>query len=197
MAFHVLDQLSVGIVLVDRCARVVFANAAAQSLSIADGPMGPRLGATSALPARRLRELVQSVLKGATVRATTLPSASGGQPLTVLVSPVPGTELLRADMPRLNSAAALVMFCDPDRRGHIPSALMMEAYRLTLAEARVAIMIYGGDTVADAARRLRVSRNTVKTHLRRVYQKTGISRQAQLFQLMTTISLARVIASDT
>lgn len=67
----------------------------------------------------------------------------------------------------------------------------MEAYGLTLTEARVALAVASGITISATARRLKVSVNTVKTHLRRVYEKTGTSRQAELSRLIATISLTR------
>lgn len=67
----------------------------------------------------------------------------------------------------------------------------MEAYGLTLTEARVALAVASGITISATARRLKVSVNTVKTHLRRVYEKTGTSRQGELSRLIATISLTR------
>jgi DNA-binding CsgD family transcriptional regulator len=60
----------------------------------------------------------------------------------------------------------------------------------------VALAVSSGTTISDTARRLRISPNTVKTHLRRVFGKTGTSRQAELSRLMATISLARGSESD-
>jgi DNA-binding CsgD family transcriptional regulator len=67
---------------------------------------------------------------------------------------------------------------------------------LTLAEVKVALAVSSGTAISDTARRLRISPNTVKTHLRRVFGKTGTSRQAELSRLMATISLARGSESD-
>jgi DNA-binding CsgD family transcriptional regulator len=191
MVFYALDQLSVGIILVDRSAKVVFANVAARSLSTDDGALllNSRLTSTSA--SHRFGELIRSVLEDTSVRAMSLPSPGDGQPLMVLVSPVRGAELDRSDIRSMRNAAALVMICNPDRRAQIPAAWMTDAYGLTLAEARVALAVSAGATIADTARRLRISPNTVKTHLRRVYEKTGTNRQAELSRLVATIGLAR------
>jgi len=64
------------------------------------------------------------------------------------------------------------------------------AYGLTARETQVAVAIASGATIPDMVRRLEISVNTVKTHLRRVYEKTGTNRQADLSRLMATISLA-------
>ena len=192
MVPHVFDRLSVGIVLLDRFARVVFANAAARSLSADGGPVRVNSCVTcpSSPEARRLDELIRSALGGTSVRAMSLPSASSGRPLMVLASPVRGGDADPSDIRSIRNAAAMLMLCDPDRPAQIPAAWMMDAYGLTMAEVRVALAVSGGATISGTARRLKVSPNTVKTHLRRVFHKTGTNRQAELSRLMATIGLA-------
>ena len=192
MVLDVFDQLSVGIVLLDRFARVVFANAAARSLSAEGGPVRLNSSVTSPYSsyARRLDELIRAALSSTSVGTMSLPSSGSDRPLMVLVSPVRGVDKDRSNARSTRDAAAMVMLCDPDRPAQIPAAWIMDAYGLTLAEARVALSVSSG-TISDTARRLKISANTVKTHLRRVFGKTGTSRQAELSRLMATISLAR------
>ena len=109
----------------------------------------------------------------------------------VLASPVRGGAMDRSGIRNLRAAAAMLLICDPDRPAQIPTPWMMEAYGLTLAEVRVALSVASGITISYTARRLKISVNTVKTHLRRVYEKTGTRRQAELSRLMATISLVR------
>lgn len=59
-----------------------------------------------------------------------------------------------------------------------------DRHGLTPAEARLARLLAGGASLKDAAERLGVSINTVRTHLRQVFQKTGVSRQAELIRLL-------------
>ena len=63
---------------------------------------------------------------------------------------------------------------------------LAEQYDLTPAELRVlvAIMDFGG--VAEVAAALKLSPATVRTHLRHVFEKTGVRRQADLVKLMTS-----------
>ena len=65
--FHVLDRLSAGIVLLDRSARVVFANAAARAMTAHDGPLRLRnsvLAAASAAHSHQLGELIGAAVCG-------------------------------------------------------------------------------------------------------------------------------------
>lgn len=61
--------------------------------------------------------------------------------------------------------------------------LMQKAFRLTLAETRLLEALAAGETVAQFCERHQVSRNTAKTHLQNLFQKTGTSRQAALIRL--------------
>ncbi|MBN9265605.1 MAG: helix-turn-helix transcriptional regulator, partial [Hyphomicrobium sp.] len=90
---------------------------------------------------------------------------------------------------RMPDAAVMLFIVDPANRAGIPAALIMEAYGLTRAEARVALAAVSGLSIPEAAIQLRISANTIKTHLRRVFAKTGTGRQTELVRLMATIGL--------
>ena len=80
MALSIFDHLSIGVVLLDRSAKVVFANAAAQALSEDGGPLhlNSRVTSLSSEHARRLGDLIRSALDGTLVRTMSLPGAAGG-----------------------------------------------------------------------------------------------------------------------
>ena len=61
--------------------------------------------------------------------------------------------------------------------------LLGQAYGLTPAEQRVLAHIVEAGSVAEAAERLRLSQATVKTHLQRIFSKTGTARQTELVRL--------------
>ncbi|MFB3078283.1 MAG: helix-turn-helix transcriptional regulator [Lysobacterales bacterium] len=60
----------------------------------------------------------------------------------------------------------------------------MELFGLTRAEARLAMQLANGATLDEAAEKLHISRNTVKSHLSSVFSKTGVTRQTKLIQLI-------------
>ena len=66
----------------------------------------------------------------------------------------------------------------------------MEAlFGLTAAEAAVFEQIAAGRDVPRAAAALGVAQSTVRTHLLRIYDKTGVRRQAELVRLSASFSL--------
>ncbi|MGA7485555.1 MAG: helix-turn-helix transcriptional regulator, partial [Xanthobacteraceae bacterium] len=69
-----------------------------------------------------------------------------------------------------------------------PLDLLARRYRLTPSELRVlsAVVDVGGTPEIAAA--LNIAENTVKTHLRRLFEKTGARRQAGLVKLVAGFS---------
>jgi DNA-binding CsgD family transcriptional regulator len=65
-----------------------------------------------------------------------------------------------------------------------PEATMSRMYGLTPAEAKVAALIARGLSGRQAADKLEVGYNTLKTHLRRVFVKTDTNNQGALIRLM-------------
>jgi len=65
----------------------------------------------------------------------------------------------------------------------LPGEAFAKLYNLTGAELRVLEAMVPGLTVKEAADLLRLAEPTVKTHLRRIFVKTGTSRQTELLHL--------------
>ncbi|MCC6776176.1 MAG: PAS domain-containing protein [Hyphomicrobiales bacterium] len=187
---HILDRLSAGMIVLDRTARVLWANTAAREMMGHGGPLRLRdtvLTAVSPAQTQRLRNLVDAALQGMPVGAMTIPQPQDGRLLTILISSLRSRDNDRFGGLGLRDAAALLVIHDPARPMDIRAECLMDAYGLTQAEARVAMCIAAGATVLEAAHRLNVSPNTIKTHLRKVFAKTGTTGQAELVRLMTSI----------
>jgi DNA-binding CsgD family transcriptional regulator len=185
----ILDHFAIGILLVDERANVLHANSAARAL------LGQELQlsaiASDMFPFGRLRGCIRSVVCRASGRALALRSGETDRPLFVMVAPVQaraGEAAVSANWP---SQAALVILCDLDGPASLPVGSMAEAYGLTEAEARVAEAASGGARISAIARHLGLSPNTIKTHLRRVYEKTGTKHHAELARVTAMIGFAR------
>jgi DNA-binding CsgD family transcriptional regulator len=191
--FHVLDRLSVGIILLDRAGRVMFANTAARAMTASDGPLRLRnsvLAAVSAAHSQQLGELIGAAACGdALVRTMGLPHPHDGRIFTVLTSSLRSRDIDRFGSLGLRDAAAMLVIRDPARPMQVPVEWIMDAYGLTMAEARVALCAASGATIPETALRLNVSPNTIKTHLRKVFAKTGTSRQSELARMVASIDL--------
>ena len=191
--YQALDQLVHGVVLLDRNAKVLFANAAARALERAAGLRlrNGRIGHTVAAYARRLEWLVQSVLQGVPMGAVGVPRGEDGLSLTVLASSVRGKDVDRFAEAHLGGAAVMLFLIDPMASAGVPDALLRDAFGLTQAEARVALAVSAGFSIPETASRLRLSSNTVKTHLGKVFAKTGSRRQADLARLIASLGVLK------
>lgn len=197
--FQILDRLSAGVILLDRSARIILANQAARSLGSQTGPLrlrGDGIGACSSAFSRRLDELVQSALRGMPAATMGIPHPDGGRLITLFVSSVRSRDRDRFGGHNLRDAAVMIFVFDPSGPLETPAEWIVDAYGLTLAEARVAIPASSGKSLAETALQLNISQNTVKTHLRRVYAKTGASGQAELAGLMAPIRLMAGLQPD-
>jgi DNA-binding CsgD family transcriptional regulator len=134
---------------------------------------------------------VQSALRGMPMAAICVPRPDDGIPLTVLASSVRGQDVERFAAGHLKGAAVILFIVDPAGKAAIPAAWLTDAYGLTQAEASVAVAASMHGTVAETASQLNLSPNTVKTHLRHVFAKTGVSRRTELSSLMAALRMVR------
>lgn len=196
-AFDVLDRLADGIAVLDRKARVLFVNAAARRMA-EEGVLRlhQSVGTHSSAHSQRLNELIRSALQGAAGGTMSLPRQLDGRLLTILVSAIRSKDLGRLSDAGVKDAAVLLFVVDPAKRRSIPLGQIMDAYGLTHAEARVALAASSGNTVLETAQSLKLSPNTIKTHLRRVFAKTATGRQAELAGLIASIGSVRIGEAD-
>ena len=192
--YAVLDQLASGVILLDQRNRILYLNAAARLLGLEDGALslrGGTLRARSQAHAKRLDDLILGAQRGLPASAMSIPRIGNGQLLTVLISAVRGHDIERfADM-NMPDAAVLVFIVDPVNSSGMSISWVMDAFGLTPAEARVAVAASTGVSIPSVATSLLLSQNTIKTHLRRIYAKTGTSRQAELARIIASLALLK------
>jgi DNA-binding CsgD family transcriptional regulator len=67
-----------------------------------------------------------------------------------------------------------------------PAPLLQALFDLTPAEARMASQITAGKSIEQISSATGIAQNTIRTHLKSVFQKTGVQRQAELVSLLGT-----------
>jgi DNA-binding CsgD family transcriptional regulator len=183
-----LNRLEQATLLVDERVAVVFANreterllASGDGLRVTEGVLCASLAADTAL----LHALVAGCARrGAEASARGSLRLSRGPdraPLSVQLAP------LRSEAPLFSMterAVAILFVTDPDRRTRSRIAWLQQRSGLTAAEAAFAGEIVAGAGIQAAADRLQISRSTGRTHLARIFEKTGTHRQAELVRLM-------------
>jgi DNA-binding CsgD family transcriptional regulator len=96
--------------------------------------------------------------------------------------------LLREGAAERMSAVGALFIWKAELDGRSCAGLIDRAFELTPAELRVMQSIVEVGGVPETAVALGIAETTVKTHLHRVFAKTGVSRQADLVKLAAGFS---------
>jgi DNA-binding CsgD family transcriptional regulator len=106
--------------------------------------------------------------------------------MQIEVLPLPGgAHFMAIGIPR---PVAIVVVTDHSAQDHKLFERLRDTYALTPAEARLAIEVISGEGRNAAAARLGISLSTVRTHLSRVFEKTGTQRQAELVRVVSQLA---------
>ncbi len=188
-----LDGLSVGMFLVDAGGRIVHANAAGHAILAAGdclSAVGGRLVARGAAVDQALRAVFVAAADGDAavgIGGIAMPLISpDGERHVAHILPLTSGARRRAGIAYTAVAALFVHKAAVDSPS--PSEVIARHFKLTPTELRVLFAIVeigGGPEVAEA---LGIAESTVKTHLSRLYQKTGAGRHADLVKILAEFS---------
>lgn len=194
----VLDTLTLGIVIVAEKARILHANRTAQGMLTARRPIAANNGALLVRDRTADRALAHALARAQTGDA----AGPGGRAVVALRDETASVAHIlplgreAADSMAIAQAAAVIFITQGAERAAANIDAMAQSFGLTPAEARVLDHVLSGSTLAEAARRLGVSGQTVKTHLAHIFNKTGVSRQAELVALASRMGPPVYWSSD-
>ena len=186
-----LETRRIGVVHLDRRGRILAANDRARHLLRQGDGVADRAGVLCTRAPEdqpRLDRLVAAALPGSGSVAVSgsLPLRRSFvlPPLMVHVKPVRGPHPDYG----ARQVAALVLLVEPGRQPRIDPGVIAATLGLTPGESQVAVWLAEGRTVADMARATGHTRNAIYWHLKQIYQKLHISRQADLVRLVLSIA---------
>jgi DNA-binding CsgD family transcriptional regulator/PAS domain-containing protein len=188
-----LDALRAGVFLVDAKGRIVHANAAARALLSKREPLhvsGNRLSAADSEIDKTFEQAFLAAANGDSaidIKGIALPLvARDGENYVAHILPLTSGSRRRAGT--AYAAAAAVFVHKAQLTGPAPLEVIARRYGLTPTELRVLLGIVEVGGVPEVAEALGVSATTVRSHLARLFQKTGASRQADLVKLVAQFS---------
>jgi len=184
-----VDELGLGVVLVNMRGLVLAANeVGGQMLAARDGLMilkgrlcAPDTGISRDLMAA-IRDCAeaQSNDREPVTRLLSLPREADKPGLAAMVASGPKPAGLATPLIR----SAVVLLSDPHRKAaRTPEGIAL-LFGLTVAEGALALRLAEGLDLSEAAMRLGVSRNTVRSQLRSIFQKINVRRQTDMVRLI-------------
>lgn len=185
----VLNSIPLGVVLLNAEGKVAYTNRAAEAILQANDGLSLKSGVL-AVTMPETGSAIRHAVKQAVALDVTLQSPSAvlverdsmRRSYQLVIAP------LRRKFPEfagLPIPAAMVLVTDPEQQPNAAvSDLIRELYGLTQKEAELAHKLCAGVSLEQAANELQIQYETARTHLRRVFSKTGTSRQAELVSLL-------------
>ena len=179
-----LDNTRIGVIHLDRRGRVVEANDRAREiLRRGDGLFDEGGFLHARLPSDniRLQKLLQGVLPTVGGPGVSGSMAIGRLPESIVhLSPVS----VRQTAFGLGSVAALALVVDAASRPRVDPGLVAAVLGLTPAQSQVAALLAEGLSVNEVAAATHRQANAVYWHLKQIYKKLRVSRQADLVRLV-------------
>jgi DNA-binding CsgD family transcriptional regulator len=183
------NKLAVGIVLITKSSHVIYANDVAETIfSRNDGLRTVRqyLTAKHSTDNAALRTAIEQIfemLSGDSIQAAKpvlINRTQSFRPYQLSIMPLI-QELLPANS---SHEHALVIINDPESTPINNEEMIATLYQLTLAEARVAQALCNGLSVSEMAVQLKASDNTIRFHIKNIFQKLHVKRQSEVVSLI-------------
>ncbi|MBN9007140.1 MAG: hypothetical protein J0H40_17210 [Rhizobiales bacterium] len=190
-ALSALSGIATPIMICDRAEHLIFANPAAEKALSAGGPLVVRNGRVQTR-SLAVRSSFSEALQRATSNDLALGRRGVGVPLLARLEAAYAyiLPLLGVGSRRISNQPLVAIFLSTRKSRALPEiAILMTLFDLTPAEARIASRIANGQGVIALRNELGISANTMKSHLKQIFAKTGCGRQAELVNLISELSL--------
>jgi DNA-binding CsgD family transcriptional regulator/PAS domain-containing protein len=184
-----VDQFAVGTILLDEAGRVLQTNQVAEGLLRERDGLALRHGRLQVSDGRDsqlLQQRIDTALAAQRARVPRVAEAlrierpSEKRDIALLIRPVPVGQWSDGRA----CPAVAVFIAQPEDHAAVSPEVLGHLFGLTKAEASVASLIAGGQSVEETARALGTSVHTARAHLRSIFSKTGVTRQTELVLLI-------------
>jgi len=185
-----LDTLPTGVLFLAVTGKAIYWNKAADEIFRANDGLTLRNGTLVTFDRKagiQLRKAIEDAISPGSVcdpTVITIPRPSLCREYGVLAVPFLGRFRQFAGMP---GPVAVVIISEPERQQPAIAQVLIQMYMLTRKEAELAIKLLEAKSLEQAADELGVAYETARTHLRRIFSKTGTSRQTELVLLMARL----------
>jgi DNA-binding CsgD family transcriptional regulator len=179
---HVMDLYPQGFLQTDADCRVIYANETARgndTLTVESGQL--QLQSSRGNHALRKAILKMSGDVHGRLRRLDVARDAGEAPYRLLLMPVPKSRDATAGE---NQPAVSILMIDLNSSAKPDPGMLGELFSLTPAESRFTSCLVTGFSVEEISKQLGITRETARTHLRRVLGKTHTRGQGELISLV-------------
>jgi len=185
-----LDHVNEAVMLLDERGKLIHANRRAMRLLREEQNIRQRRDGTLCLGKRENQDALLAALHHCQLHGAILDTRDAApsrqiivaraeaRPLVLTVQPLPSVQRTRS-----GAMAALLVHVPQDSTVHDLQSFR-KAYGLTSAELQLVCGLINGAALKELAALQGISYETVRTHLRRIFSKTGTYRQAELVNLV-------------
>lgn len=197
--YAMLDQLVIGLVLLDKDSKPIYTNPTAQSilnehpaLKIING----KITTNNVEDTKRLDGMIKNAAhyneNAEDIRGGVLGLNHRDTPLPLLLLATPVTDLKVTYQAPLEGACVALFISDPERSQLISTDALIEMYKLTKAEAGITVALANGMSLKEIAKAKNVIVDTVRSQLKSIFRKTNTSSQADLVRMLLSGLLGAV-----
>jgi DNA-binding CsgD family transcriptional regulator len=180
-----LFALNLGAIAIDSSGRVALMNRIAEGLLGKDiDVVRGYLSAADTAVNEAIEQLVGGLLDGSSApENVVVPQPSGQYPLVLQACRIGGMH--DAVLP---SICGIIVITNPNRRAASNRDLMGETFGLSRSESAIVNQLVKGHSIVESANHMQLSRETIRSHLKSIFQKTGTHRQSELMMLVNRLA---------
>lgn len=192
VANELFDKLTTGVVLVNRFGHPLFVNKAAEAIFANDEGFElsqnemvlPRRGDTKELQKLIYDASQSDGFKRGGYLSVLIPS----QPysVSIIVAPVNSESNVSVGFGLSNASAIVYIDTRKKTSQEFSLEILQQLYGLTKAEAKLVVELCDGKSMDEMSGKFKVSKETLRTHLKACLRKTGTKRQVDLVRLVLT-----------
>lgn len=174
-----LDHLASGVVMIDDELQVFYKNRSAEKLLGKNAAIGLKNNQLTCVNARTRNDLKNYIEKKTSVIFSL---KDNDVPLHLLIFPLN----TRPSSAGISSRGSVLFLFETNHDSSRIEDVIRAMYKLSPTEARIAAKLVFNPYLAEISSSLGITYNTARTHLKRIYQKTGTNKLPSLIQTIVT-----------
>jgi DNA-binding CsgD family transcriptional regulator/PAS domain-containing protein len=189
LALGCLDQLRIGVLLLDGCGRIVYLNREAEKLMSSGFVLASANDLSLPRPedTKTLRRLIAMATGRDKAAGGDMRYSVGTMPCHLWATPLPHD---RFSKEFLAASGGVAVFVSREHSPKLPWQRVAAHYGLTPAEAKLAAALSEGEDLQAIAERFSIAYGTARHQLKSIFAKTGARRQSELVAMLLQSVLA-------